>query len=102
MANRSGTWLRWIGNRRLGRSFRHRTTNADGGFAQQAVNDLVAILLFDQLVLAALWIGALDTFILSLFLVFLREATGNLWAGITLHATKNLVAFITLFIIGVK
>jgi membrane protease YdiL (CAAX protease family) len=44
-----------------------------------------------------LWIGALDTFILSLVLVGLREATGNLWAGITLHAFKNLIAFIILF-----
>jgi len=41
-----------------------------------------------------LWIGAIDTFTLSLFLVFLRELTGNLWAGITLHTVKNLVAFI--------
>lgn len=49
-----------------------------------------------------LWIGAMDTFILSLVLVFLREKTGNLWAGITLHATKNFVAFVTLFIIGVR
>lgn len=47
-----------------------------------------------------LWIGAIDTFILSLVLVFLREKTGNLWAGIVLHATKNCVAFVMLFIIG--
>ena len=47
-----------------------------------------------------LWIGALDTFILSMVLVFLREKTGNLWAGITLHAIKNGVAFISLFIIA--
>lgn len=47
-----------------------------------------------------LWIGAIDTFTLSLVLVFLREKTGNLWAGIVLHATKNCVAFVMLFIIG--
>lgn len=47
-----------------------------------------------------LWIGALDTFVLSLVLCYLREKTGNLWAGITLHATKNGVAFISLFILG--
>jgi membrane protease YdiL (CAAX protease family) len=47
-----------------------------------------------------LWIGAIDTFILSLVLVFLREKTGNLWAGITLHALKNGVAFVSLFIIA--
>lgn len=47
-----------------------------------------------------LWIGAMDTFILSLVLVFLREKTGNLWAGITLHALKNGIAFISLFIVA--
>jgi membrane protease YdiL (CAAX protease family) len=44
-----------------------------------------------------LWIGALDTFTLSLVLVSLREITGNLWAGITLHMLKNGVAFVVLF-----
>ena len=47
-----------------------------------------------------LWIGAIDTFTLSLFLVGLREKTGNLWAGITLHAVKNSVAFVTLFLVA--
>lgn len=47
-----------------------------------------------------LWIGAIDTFTLSLVLVYLREKTGNLWAGITLHAVKNGIAFAVLFIIG--
>lgn len=45
-----------------------------------------------------LWVGALDTFALSLVLVSLRELTGNLWAGIVLHMTKNFVAFMALFI----
>ena len=45
-----------------------------------------------------LWIGAIDTFTLSLFLVSLREITGSLWAGITLHAVKNGVAFLTIFL----
>jgi membrane protease YdiL (CAAX protease family) len=44
-----------------------------------------------------LWIGAIDTFTLSLVLVYLRERTGNLWAGITLHACKNGIAFLLLF-----
>jgi membrane protease YdiL (CAAX protease family) len=44
-----------------------------------------------------LWVGALDTFTLSLFLVSLREYTGSLWSGITLHALKNGVAFFTLY-----
>jgi membrane protease YdiL (CAAX protease family) len=46
-----------------------------------------------------LWVAAIDTFVLSLFLVSLRERTGSLWASMTLHATKNLVAFLSLFIL---
>jgi len=49
-----------------------------------------------------LWIGAIDTFTLSLVLVWLREMTGNLWAGVTLHACKNGIAFISLFILAVR
>lgn len=45
-----------------------------------------------------LWVGFIDTFILSLVLLFLREKTGNLWAGITLHALKNGVAFYFLYL----
>ncbi len=45
-----------------------------------------------------LYIAAIDTFILSMVLVYLREKTSNLWAGITLHAIKNGVAFCALFI----
>lgn len=44
-----------------------------------------------------LYIAALDTFILSLVLIYLREKTGRLWASITLHALKNGVAFAALF-----
>jgi membrane protease YdiL (CAAX protease family) len=44
-----------------------------------------------------LWVAALDTFILSLVLVYLREKTGNIWAGVGVHALKNLVAFLILF-----
>lgn len=46
-----------------------------------------------------LYIAAIDTFMLSLVLCFLREKTGSLWAGITLHAIKNGVAFVSLFIL---
>jgi membrane protease YdiL (CAAX protease family) len=46
-----------------------------------------------------LWVAAIDTFVLSLFLVSLRERTGSLWASMTLHATKNLIAFLSLFIL---
>jgi membrane protease YdiL (CAAX protease family) len=45
-----------------------------------------------------LWIAALDTFVLSLFLVYLREKTGSLWAGMLVHALKNGIAFASLFI----
>lgn len=46
-----------------------------------------------------LWVAAIDTFILSMFLIWLREKTGNLWAGIAVHALKNSLAFITIFIL---
>lgn len=45
-----------------------------------------------------LWVAAIDTFILSLVLCYMRYKTGSLWPGIFLHALKNLVAFLTLFI----
>lgn len=45
-----------------------------------------------------LWIGGLDTFVLSVVLCNLRERTGSLWPGIGLHALKNALAFASLFI----
>jgi membrane protease YdiL (CAAX protease family) len=45
-----------------------------------------------------LWIAGIDTFVLSLVLCYLRERTGRLWAGMGVHAIKNGVAFISLFI----
>ncbi len=48
-----------------------------------------------------LYIGALQTFTLSLVLVSLRELTGNLWAGVVLHASNNLIAFLYLFVLNV-
>lgn len=42
----------------------------------------------------------IDTFILSLALCYLRERTGAIWAGMLLHALKNLVAFIALYILN--
>ncbi len=44
----------------------------------------------------------IDVFVLSLFLCGLREKTNSLWPAIGLHAIKNLVAFVVLFIIGAK
>lgn len=49
-----------------------------------------------------LWIGAIDTFTLSMVLVYLREKTGNLWAGMTLHALKNGIAFVLIFVVGIN
>ncbi len=49
-----------------------------------------------------LWIAAVDTFILSMFLVWLREKTGNLWAGIVVHMIKNGLAFASLYIFHVS
>lgn len=48
-----------------------------------------------------LWIAGIDTFVLSLVLCYLREKTGRLWAGIGLHALKNGIAFVALFILHV-
>lgn len=49
-----------------------------------------------------LYIAALDTFVLSLVLIYLREKTGGLWASIGLHAIKNGVAFMALFVFSVR
>lgn len=46
-----------------------------------------------------LYSAAIDTTILSLFLIYLREKTGSLWAGILLHGIKNSLAFLFLFVI---
>lgn len=44
-----------------------------------------------------LWVAAIDTFVLSLILCYMREKTGALWTPIMIHAIKNLIAF-TLFL----
>lgn len=49
-----------------------------------------------------LYIAAIDTFTLSLVLIYLREATGNLWASMTLHAAKNTIAFVSLFALHLR
>ena len=48
-----------------------------------------------------LWVAALDTFILSMVLVYLREKSKSLWPSIMLHMLKNSLAFILLFIFKV-
>lgn len=45
------------------------------------------------------WIAAIDTFVLSMVLIWLREKTGNIWAGVVVHMIKNSLAFVTLFIV---
>lgn len=50
---------------------------------------------------SAIWIAVLDTFILGMVLAYLREKTGSLWAPIGLHALKNFVAFMALFVFKV-
>lgn len=45
-----------------------------------------------------LWTAAVQFFVLSAVLIYLREKTQSLWAGILVHATNNLIAFITLFL----
>ncbi|MBI2007774.1 CPBP family intramembrane metalloprotease [Candidatus Saccharibacteria bacterium] len=42
---------------------------------------------------APLWIAGVNTFLLSLVLVYLRERTGALYAPMLVHATNNLIAF---------
>lgn len=44
------------------------------------------------------WNVGVDTFVLSVFLCFLREYTGSLWAPMLLHALKNGLAYFFLFI----
>lgn len=48
-----------------------------------------------------LWAAAIDTFVLSLVLVYLRDRTGSLWPPIFLHAIKNFVAFTLLFVLKI-
>ena len=44
------------------------------------------------------WNVGIDTFILSMFLCYLRETTGSIWASMVLHSIKNGVAYFLLFI----
>lgn len=49
---------------------------------------------------APLWTAAIDTFILSMILVWLREKTGSIIPGMGLHAIKNAFAFTVLFLLS--
>lgn len=47
---------------------------------------------------STIWIAFIDTAILGMILAYLREKTGRIWASIGLHALKNGVAFLALFV----
>ncbi|MGI9027387.1 MAG: CPBP family intramembrane glutamic endopeptidase, partial [Candidatus Saccharimonadales bacterium] len=49
-----------------------------------------------------LYVAAIDTFVLSMVLVALREKTGSLWSGMIVHAMKNGLAFLALFVLNVR
>ena len=46
------------------------------------------------------WVAAVFTFVLALFLTALREITGRIWASVFLHALVNGVSFYFLFVVG--
>lgn len=48
-----------------------------------------------------LWTAAIDTFVLSGVLIFIRDKTDKLWAPIGLHLLKNYFAFLALFVLKV-
>lgn len=48
-----------------------------------------------------LWSAAIDTFMLSMVLVYMRHRSGSLWPGIGLHFIKNGIAFLALFVFKV-
>lgn len=47
---------------------------------------------------ALIWLAALDTFILSMAMVYVREKSCSLWPGIWMHMIKNCLAFLALFV----
>jgi membrane protease YdiL (CAAX protease family) len=86
----------------LFRGFLYKTLRSGLGIPAAA---LITSLLFGAGHLAEggasgpLYVGALQTFVLSLVLVYLRQKTHSLWAGITLHASNNFIAFLYLFVL---
>jgi membrane protease YdiL (CAAX protease family) len=47
-----------------------------------------------------LWVAAIDTFVLSMYLIYLREKTGSLWACMYTHFLKNGLAFVSIFVLA--
>lgn len=60
------------------------------------ISALIASVLFA--VVHFQWNVGVDVFILSLILIFILEKTKNLWVCIILHALKNGIAFLALFV----
>lgn len=50
---------------------------------------------------STIWIATIDTFILGVVLCYLREKSASLWPAIGLHALKNFIAFMALFVFKV-
>lgn len=48
-----------------------------------------------------LWVAAIDTFVLSVFLIYLRDKTDSLWSPMVLHGLKNFIAFLSIFVFSV-
>jgi len=46
---------------------------------------------------AIAWAAFTETFVASIVLCILREKTGNIWAGVCVHAVNNLVSLVTFF-----
>lgn len=44
------------------------------------------------------WNVALDVFVLSLIMCFMREKTGSIWVGVIMHMLKNGIAFYFMFV----
>lgn len=49
-----------------------------------------------------LWVAFADTFILSLVLCYVRDKTSSLWASVIIHALKNGLVFVNLFVINAR
>lgn len=60
---------------------------------------LIASLLFA--IVHFQWNVGIDVFVLSMVMIMLYEKTKNLWVCVALHALKNLIAFLILFVFKV-
>jgi uncharacterized protein len=51
---------------------------------------------------AVIWVAFIDTFLLSILLCYSREKTGSVWPAVGVHAIKNTLAFLFLFVFNVN